>query len=146
MPKKCFQKEDYLNTIYHQKKVIYLSYLALKLRKWDQQTNLDFMCDRLDVLRPVLRITPSSDFKKPIIFNIHVHAEEGTFKMSRFVPWNSNIRDALFDGSEGDSGEIVQTPHHNWEIWHLWPTMISWLKHSGPVAMCRKEFHCSSYG
>lgn len=92
MPKKCFQKEDYLNTIYHQKKAIYLSYLALKLRKWDQQTNLDFMCDRLDVLRPVLRITPSSDFKKPIIFNIHVHAEEGNFKMSRFVPWNSNIR------------------------------------------------------
>lgn len=116
MPKKCFQKEDYLNTIYHQKKAIYLSYLALKLRKWDQQTNLEFMYDRLDVLRPILRITANSELKKPIIFNIHVHAEEGTFKMSRFVPWNSNIRDALFDGSDGESSDIVQTPHHNMSI------------------------------
>lgn len=116
IPKKCFQKEDYLNTIYHQKKATYLSYLALKLRKWDQQTNLEFMYDRLDALRPVLRITASSDLKKPIIFNIHVHAEQGTFKTSRFVPWNSNIRDALFDGSDGESGDIVQTPHHNMDI------------------------------
>lgn len=116
MPKKCFQKEDYLNTIYHQKKAIYLSYLALKLRKWDRQANLEFMYDRLDVLRPILRITATSDLKKPIIFNVHVVGEEGTFKLTRFVPWNSNIRDALFDGSESESGDIVRTPHHNMSI------------------------------
>lgn len=114
IPKKCFQKEDYLNTIYHQKKAIYLSYLALKLRKWDQQANLEFMYDRLDVLRPILRITATSKLKKTIIFNVHVVAEEGTFKLTRFVPWNSNIRDALFDGAE--SGDIVHTPHHNMSI------------------------------
>lgn len=114
MPRKCFQKEDYLNTIYHQKKAIYLSYLALKLRKWDQQSNLEFFYDRLDILRPILRITATSDLKKKIIFNIHVLAEQGTFKLKRFVPWNSNIRDALFDGSE--SGNLVHTPHHNMSI------------------------------
>lgn len=116
IPKKCFQKEDYLNTIYHQKKAIYLSYLALKLRKWEQQTNLEFMYDRLDVLRPILRITATSDLKKKIYFNLHVVGEEGTFKLTRFVPWNSNIRDALFDGSESGSGDIVHTPHHNMSI------------------------------
>lgn len=116
IPKKCFQKEDYLNTIYHQKKAIYLSYLALKLRKWDQQTNLEFMYDRLDVLRPILRVTSNSDFKKTIVFHIHVLAEEATFKLSRFVPGNSNIRDALFDGSENESGDILPTPHHNMSI------------------------------
>lgn len=116
MPKKCFQKEDYLNTIYHQKKAIYLSYLALKLRKWDQQTNLEFTYDRLDVLRPILRITATSDLRKTIIFSVHVHAEDGTFKLSRFVPWNSNIRESLFDGSESESSDIVPTPHHNMSI------------------------------
>lgn len=116
MPKKCFQKEDYLNTIYHQKKAIYLSYLALKLRKWDQQTSLEFMYDRLDVLRPILRVTAASDLRKTITFNLHVLAEQGTFKLSRFVPWNSNIRDSLFDGSDSGSGEIVHTPHHNMSI------------------------------
>lgn len=116
IPRKCFQKEDYLNTIYHQKKAIYLSYLALKLRKWDQQANLEFMYDRLDILRPILKITANSDLKKAVTFNIHVVAEEGTFKLTRFVPWNSNIRDALFDGSDSGSGDIVNTPHHNMSI------------------------------
>ncbi|KAJ6634925.1 Nucleolar protein 6 [Pseudolycoriella hygida] len=116
MPKKCFQKEDYLNTIYHQKKAIYLCYLASKLRKWDQQTNLEFTYDRLDALRPILRITATSDLKKTITCNVHVQAEEGSFKLSRFVPWNSNVRDALFDASDSESGDIVPTPHHNMSI------------------------------
>lgn len=116
IPKKCFQKEDYLNAIYHQKKAIYLSYLALKLSKWDQQTNLEFLYDKLDLLRPILRITSNSDLKKTIVFNIHMVGEEGTFKHSRFVPANSNIRDALFDESDFGTGDIVQTPHHNMSI------------------------------
>lgn len=116
IPRKCFQKEEYLNTIYHQKKAIYLSYLALKLREWDQQTNLEFKYDRLDVLRPILKITANTDLRKTVTFNLHVLAEEGTFKLTRFVPWNSNIRDALFDGSESGSGDIVNTPHHNMSI------------------------------
>lgn len=116
MPKKCFQKEDYLNTIYHQKKAIYLSYLALKLRNWEQQTNLEFMYEKLDLLRPILKITANANLKKAIFFHIHVVAEESTFKLSRFVPWNSNIRDGLFDGSDSGSGDIVHTPHHNMSV------------------------------
>lgn len=113
MPAECFQKENYLNLIYHQKKALYLSYLAIKLKNWNQVADCAFSFFHNDKFNPVLEIRPANATSKHIKFIIQLHCERNSFKWTRFVPQTSNVRGGLFNE---DSSEVVPTPHYNSSI------------------------------
>ena len=115
IPSQCFQKENYLNLIYHKKKAIYLSDIARKLSDWELVQSLKFTFFHNDQFSPVLIVSPKkSEFKKNIKFLIHLHCDQDTFKLNRFVTTTSNVRAALFKEKAGN--ELVATPHYNASI------------------------------
>lgn len=108
MPAKSFQKTDYLNMIYHKKKALYLSYLAQKLSAWSKASECKYKFFANDKFNPVLVIRPNSS--KKVTFYVHICCESNTFKLNRFLPSTSNIRNSLFGENEK---EILPTPHYN---------------------------------
>lgn len=116
MPSKCFQKEDYLNLIYDQKRALYLAYIANQmLKKKFHATDLKFNFTHNNPYKPVLEVVPDGKIGKKLTFRIYVSGDEKSFKLNRFVPWNSNIRDSLFrKKKENDEDEIpLATPNYN---------------------------------
>ena len=126
MPSSCFQKDSYLNLDYDQRRALYLTYVANELLKSKQmQLNVDqllFSYHSNNPLKPVLIIRPTAvdastnSSAKKVSFRLFMAGEEQTFKLARFVPWNSNIRASIFYGhveeNDGESANYA-TPHYN---------------------------------
>ncbi|XP_013102162.2 nucleolar protein 6 [Stomoxys calcitrans] len=122
MPEGCFQKDNFLNLQYDQKRAFYLTYLTQKLIESDSipglnPNHLKFVYYNNNPLKPLLEITPPEAAGKKIaqklIFRIFVSADQASFKLNRFVPWNNNIRPSLY-GEE--NGEQLATPCYNANI------------------------------
>ncbi|XP_055904570.1 nucleolar protein 6 [Eupeodes corollae] len=114
MPNECFQKDDYLNLVYDQKRALYLAYIANKMT----QTNPDkydfkFNYFNNNPLKPVLEVTPAGSIGKKLILRIFVGAGESAFKLNRFVPWNSNIRGSIFGEKDTSENLPLATPNYN---------------------------------
>lgn len=126
MPEECFQKENYLNLIYDQKRAYYLTYIANKLLNSHVFGNelttdkLKFNYHNNNPLKPILEITPTAltdDNVKTNVANklslcLFVAAEESAFKLNRFVPWNNNVRASIF-GDDNEESLQLATPNYN---------------------------------
>lgn len=124
MPEECWQKDNYLNLQYDQKRALYLTYLTQKLVESKLFTGLNY--DHLkfnyynnNPLKPVLQITPPEEAGKNLAqklsIRIFVSCEPNSFKLNRFVPWNNNIRSSLFEINEEESVPLA-TPSYNANI------------------------------
>ncbi|XP_030374020.1 nucleolar protein 6 [Scaptodrosophila lebanonensis] len=114
MPASCFQKEDYLNLIYDQKRALYLTYLAnqMRLSPIYAADLFSYNYHANNPLKPVLELIPASSVGKRLLLRLFVVAPP-LFKLNRFVPWNNNIRPTIF-GDEWDPNEAIPaTPHYN---------------------------------
>ncbi|XP_067634279.1 nucleolar protein 6 [Eurosta solidaginis] len=128
MPEECFQKENYLNLIYDQKRAYYLTYIGnqlLSCKQFGKELSTDVLkftyCNN-NPLKPVLEITPTSfigysgskksNISKKLCLRLFVAAEESTFKLNRFVPWNNNLRASIFGDDDAESLPLA-TPHYN---------------------------------
>lgn len=116
MPVECWQKENYLNLQYDQKRAYYLCYLTQKLL--DSKVIAGLTLDHLkfnyysnNPLKSILEITPPEEAGKNLAqrlsIRIFVATEQLSFKLNRFVPWNNNIRASLFDSDENNEDETV---------------------------------------
>lgn len=115
MPEKCFQKEDYRNLIYDQKRALYLATVGSKLKELPT-----FAADQFaynyhanNPLKPVLELTPEGKIGKHLLLRLYITAPKGIFKLSRFVPWNNNIRPSFFGDEWDKSEELPSTQHYN---------------------------------
>lgn len=121
MPEECWQKENYLNLQYDQKRAFYLTYLTQKLveSKFAGLTydHLKFNYYNNNPLKPVLEITPPEEAGKhlaqKLCLRIFIGCEQNSFKLNRFVPWNNNIRSSLFELNEDEESVPLATPSYN---------------------------------
>lgn len=113
IPSDCFEKDDFMNMIYHKKKALYLSYLALKLQKSEHIKELQFTFFKDDSFCPVLEIKHTSRSHKHLKFYLRIICEKNAFKLNRFLPSTSNVRQCLFNDT---NTEIMPTPHYNSSI------------------------------
>lgn len=122
MPVECWQKENYLNLQFDQKRAFYLTYLTQKLIESKSitgitQDNLKFNYYKNNPLKPVLEITPPEEAGKSLAqklcLRIFIASEQQSFKLNRFVPWNNNIRSSLFEADEDEEAVDVATPSYN---------------------------------
>ncbi|XP_011199352.2 nucleolar protein 6 [Bactrocera dorsalis] len=126
MPEECFQKENYLNLIYDQKRAYYLTYIANKLinsRVFGKELTTDklkFSYYNNNPLKPILDITPTpltddnvkTNIANKLSLRLFIAAEESAFKLNRFVPWNNNVRANIF-GDDTDESIPLATPNYN---------------------------------
>ncbi|XP_061392483.1 nucleolar protein 6 [Musca vetustissima] len=122
MPADCWQKENYLNLQYDQKRAFYLTYLTHKLLESKiipdlTASQLKFVYYKNNPLKPLLEITPpetaGKKLSQKLVFRIFVVGDESSFKLNRFVPWNNNIRSTLYGVEEDASGTRTATPNYN---------------------------------
>lgn len=99
MPAKMFQKQDYQNYRYMKKKAIYLAFIAFNITD-DIAKSKTFMNDSL---RPFLKIVPSGKLGTKMNVFIYISAQEGSFKLSRFLPEKNNVRSEWFFNEEKSS-------------------------------------------
>lgn len=124
IPSEFFQKNNHLNGIYHQKRALYLSYIALKLKEWEQVDGCEFAFVRGDPLRPVVRVKPAGKYGKHLTIDLHAVCSEESFKLERFLPDKSNVKQLKKSGqsNKAKNEEIVKndthtaTPHYNASI------------------------------
>lgn len=101
MPQSFFYKDDFLNSIYHRKRALYLCQLAHHIQsKSDLIEDIYFVADEIDTLRPRVEIIPSGKIGKCVTVLLHLVPESNTFKLSRFSPTQSNIRSKWFFNDE----------------------------------------------
>ncbi|XP_011302572.1 nucleolar protein 6 [Fopius arisanus] len=117
MPSALFQKHDYQDYRYMRKRSIYLSYIAANLS--------DSLIERKkffgESYMPKLKIIPSGALGKRVTVHIHIAAEKGSFKLSRFSPEKNSVRPNWFFNSNNDPSEVSAlppTPHYNSNILH----------------------------
>ncbi|KAH8417147.1 hypothetical protein KR222_004756, partial [Zaprionus bogoriensis] len=115
MPAQCFQKEDYLNLVYDQKRALYLATVASKLKQLPA-----FAADQFaynyhgnNPLKPVLELTPVAKVGRQLLLRLYITAPAQIFKLSRFVPWNNNIRPSVFGDKWDEQQALPATPHYN---------------------------------
>uniref|UniRef100_A0A1A9W458 Nucleolar protein 6 n=1 Tax=Glossina brevipalpis TaxID=37001 RepID=A0A1A9W458_9MUSC len=118
MPPQCFQKENWLNIQYDQKRAYYLTYIAQHLLKSEEfpninEENLKFNYYNNNPLKPVLEIIGGLKLNSNPIIRIFIVGDETSFKLNRFVPWNNNIRLSLFDEEPNDDAIEFATPNYN---------------------------------
>lgn len=114
MPNECFQKEDYLNLVYDQKRALYLTYITNKLIQSNNDVSeFRFNYFNNNPLKPVLEITPAGGIGKKLTLRIFVGVNESAFKLNRFVPWNSNIRGSVFGENNVNESLPLATPNYN---------------------------------
>ncbi|XP_055850097.1 nucleolar protein 6 [Episyrphus balteatus] len=118
MPNECFQKDDYLSLVYDQKRALYLTYIANEMTRTETDNNFKYQFNYFNnnPLKPVLEVTPSGSIGKKLIVRIFVGAEEQSFKLNRFVPWNSNIRGSIFGEKNTSDSLPFATPNYNCSI------------------------------
>uniref|UniRef100_A0A1A9VG95 Nucleolar protein 6 n=1 Tax=Glossina austeni TaxID=7395 RepID=A0A1A9VG95_GLOAU len=118
IPPESFQKGDWLNMVYDQKRAFYLTYIAqhiLKSKDFEDigEENLKFNYYNNNPLKPVLEIRPASKLTSKLSIRLLVVGDEMSFKLNRFVPWNNNIRLSLFDEEANDDSVPFATPNYN---------------------------------
>ncbi|XP_076760517.1 nucleolar protein 6 Mat89Ba [Xylocopa sonorina] len=113
MPAKIFQKQDYQNYRYLKKKAIYLAHIASNITD-DIATTKKFIGDNL---RPILKIVPNGKLGNKVNVLVHVSAQEGSFKLSRFLPEKNNIRPRWFF-HDNKNDDLPPTPYYNSIILH----------------------------
>lgn len=116
IPKEFFQPKDYLNHRYIQKRALYLSVIALKLKKQETIQNLKFTYHHGNTLKPILVFQFKGE-GKGITVHLHVCPEDGAFRYNRFHIRKNNVRRSWFRGQESeDTSEEPPTPHYNTAI------------------------------
>uniref|UniRef100_A0A1A9VPE0 Nucleolar protein 6 n=1 Tax=Glossina austeni TaxID=7395 RepID=A0A1A9VPE0_GLOAU len=110
IPPQSFQKDDWFNMVYDQKRAYYLTYIAqqiLKSKDFEDtgEENLKFNYYNNNPLEPLPVSKLSS---KPSLLVVE---DEMSFKLNRFVPWNNNIRLSLFDEEASDDSVPFTTPN-----------------------------------
>ncbi|KAL9872396.1 nucleolar protein 6 Mat89Ba isoform 2-T2 [Glossina fuscipes fuscipes] len=121
IPPQSFQKDDWLNMLYDQKRAYYLTYVAqhiLKSKDFEDigEENLKFNYYNNNPLKPVLEIRPVSKLSSKLSIRLLVVGDERSFKLNRFVPWNNNIRLSLFDEEANDDSVQFATPNYNGNV------------------------------
>lgn len=112
IPAKFFQKDNYLNQVYHKKKALYLAFLALQLQKRSSAEQCRFTFGKGNRFNPIIELKPKGI--KHLLINIHACSEQNSFKLNRFLPSTSNVRSSLFTNlSRNLSDELNATPHYN---------------------------------
>lgn len=92
IPNEFFSKGNHLNGIYYRKKSLYLSYLAMKLHKWDQVTECKFSYALGNPFQPILVLRPTGKYGKHITFSLRAVCSEESFKIERLSPDKSNVK------------------------------------------------------
>lgn len=118
IPAEFFTKGNHLNGIYHRKKALYLSYISLKLTKWDQVADCKFTFVNGNPLQPVLEIEPAGKYGKHIKFHIRPVCGEESFKIERLSPEKSNVKQLNDLNTSGTikNVEHTATPYYNSSI------------------------------
>lgn len=113
IPAGFFQKDNYLNQIYHKKKAFYLAYLTLKLKGRSPDDQISFAFSQNNRFNPIVVVKPKGI--RHLTIKIHACCEQNSFKLNRFLPATSNVRSSLFaEQNAGDSTDELQaTPHYN---------------------------------
>lgn len=104
MPSKLFHKHDYQNQRYPLKRAIYLSYIASNIggNLAEKKTFVNLG----DPYKPILKIVPFGRLNKHVTVHLHVAAQEGSFKLNRFLPAKNSIRSGWFFGeNRSDDGK-----------------------------------------
>lgn len=135
MPTKCLKDKDIKNQRYHQKRALYLSYLAQELNSSACESliqKLEFKYHQGDFLKPVLVITPKDlKLRESTSFQLFVYPPSDVMKLSLLKPDRGNIApkwffkdhprdqqietEALQDFLNGDS-DAGATPFYNSSI------------------------------
>lgn len=110
IPAEFFSKGNHLNGIYHRKKALYLSYIALKIKKWDQIADCKFTFINGNPLQPVLVLEPAGKHGKHIHFHLRVICGEESFKIERLSPEKSNVKQL---SAMKSSTEIMKNTEHS---------------------------------
>ncbi|XP_034171311.2 nucleolar protein 6 Mat89Ba [Osmia lignaria lignaria] len=114
MPSKMFQKQDYQNYRYLKKKAIYLACIASNITS-DIAEHKKFIGDNL---RPILKLVPTGKLGTKITVLVHISAQEGSFKLNRFLPEKNSIRPGWFFNNSNDTEDLPPTPHYNSIVLH----------------------------
>lgn len=115
IPADFFHKGNHLNGIYHRKKALYLSYIALKLSKWHQIAECKFTFIGGNPFLPVLLLKLNNKIGKRISFQLRAVCGEESFKIERLSPEKSNIKQ-LNIGNIVKNDEHSATPYYNSSI------------------------------
>lgn len=110
IPAEFFSKGNHLNGIYHRKKALYLSYIAWKIKKWDQIADCKFTYVNGNPLQPVLLLEAAGKHGKHIHFHLRVICGEESFKIERLSPEKSNVKQ--LSAVKQTSTEIVKNTEH----------------------------------
>ncbi|GFR09020.1 nucleolar protein 6 [Trichonephila clavata] len=112
IPRRCWDKMDFLNYRYHRKRAFYLAYIANSLRNVDFIQDLKFSYQNECYLKPVLLVTPK-DFVDVTICVTAYPSE--CFKLQRFVPSKNNVRSSWFfeTNEDPDLASMEPTPYYN---------------------------------
>lgn len=112
IPKKCWEKMDYLNYRYHRKRAFYLAYIAHSLLNIDFIHDLKFSYQNECYLKPVLLVT-LKDFVNVTIC-VTAYPCSGSFKLNRFVPTKNNVRSEIFEiNKDSKEASVEPTPYYN---------------------------------
>lgn len=114
IPAEFFSKGNHLNGTYHRKKALYLSYLALKLKRWPQVSDCKFTFVNGNSFQPVLVLEPSGKYGKSICFQLRATCGEESFKIERLSPEKSNVKqltELKTDAKKLSTGVIKNTEH-----------------------------------
>lgn len=111
MPSKFLQKLDYQNYRYTKKRALYLSWLAANIDE-ELAESRKFVGD---AWIPILQLTPTGKMGKRVKVHVHLAAEEGSFKLNRFLPEKNSVRPQWYfdDENIAEDQSLVPTPHYN---------------------------------
>ena len=74
-----------------------------------------------DNFAPKLKIIPSGKLGKRVTIYVHLAAQEGSFKLTRFLPSKNSVKPEWYFDSENTSDDVessIPTPHYNSIILH----------------------------
>lgn len=101
LPQSFFYKDDFLNSLYHRKRALYLCELVHHIQSLPELIeDIHFVVDEVDSLRPNVEIIPAGKIGKCVTVKLHLVPESNTFKLSRFSPLQSNVRSKWFFNDE----------------------------------------------
>lgn len=114
IPAEFFSKGNHLNGIYHRKKALYLSFLALKLKSWDQINECKFTFVNGNPFQPVLAIESAGKHGKHITFYLRAVCGEESFKIERLSPEKSNVKQLTKQSkSKKTSTDVIKNTEHS---------------------------------
>lgn len=112
MPNEFFHEGNHLNGIYHRKKALYMSYLASSLSKWTGIVECKFSFIKGNPFQPALLLQADGKYGKHIRFQLRAACNEENFKMERFTPSKSNVKQ-VYNGNLVKNAEHSATPYYN---------------------------------